>query len=285
MKSILNTLDRLQKSHPVLAFIFALQKKFGDDQSGHHVAMLTYYAFLSVFPLLLVATSVLQILLHSHPAWRDSVISDAFQYMPIIGQQLQSSVHSMANSGVFLAVGLLATLWGAKGIAEVFQSNINDIWHVPKRDRLGFPKRALKSFGLILTGGVGVLAASSLSGLAAAHDRTFGLRALPVTISIALLLATFYILFKWALAKPKATNRSLLFSALIAAAGIQILQSVGGYLMTHQLNHLTTLYGSFALTLGILYWFYLQSLVVMYAVQAGSVYQQKLWPRSLIDKK
>ena len=54
IERILRTLDRFQQGHTVLGFPVAVAKKYGDDQAGKHAALLAYYGFLSLFPLLLV---------------------------------------------------------------------------------------------------------------------------------------------------------------------------------------------------------------------------------------
>ena len=51
--------DALQQRHGVLGFPYAVVKKYGDDAGGRQAALITYYGFLSIFPLLLVAVSVL----------------------------------------------------------------------------------------------------------------------------------------------------------------------------------------------------------------------------------
>ena len=60
-----------------------------------------------------------------------------------------------------------------------------------------------------------------------------------------------------------------------------ILQTVGGYLITHQLHHLSGVYGHYALVLAILFWIYLQAQVFTYAVEVNVVHAYRLWPRSL----
>src|SRR4051812_45055262 len=60
-------LDRLQQRHRSFAFPFAVIKKYGDDDAGHQAALITYYGFLSLFPLLLVATSIVDILAQNNP--------------------------------------------------------------------------------------------------------------------------------------------------------------------------------------------------------------------------
>ena len=56
-------------------------------------------------------------------------------------------------------------------------------------------------------------------------------------------------------------------AALGAAIGIVLLQFVGGYLLAQQLRHLDALYSYFALSLGLMFWLYLQSQVIFYSLE------------------
>ncbi|HST63561.1 MAG TPA: ribonuclease BN, partial [Mycobacteriales bacterium] len=51
--------DRFQRRHPAAGYPLAVAYKFFDDQGNFLTAMITYYAFLSVFPLLLLLISIL----------------------------------------------------------------------------------------------------------------------------------------------------------------------------------------------------------------------------------
>lgn len=282
---LVDKIDSLQRVHKIPGLVYGVVKKYGEDRGGYQAALLTYYGFLSLFPLLLVATSVLLIILHSNPNIREDVISHATQYFPVVGDQLQSNVQNIHGTGVALIIGILLTLWGAKGIADVFQYSLNHIWAVPRLRRPGFPKGAFKSLAIIIIGAIGLVLASSLSGFAASIDRALAFRILSILVSISLLFGLFWIIFKLGLASAsKADKKALFVSSLVAAIGIQVLQIVGGYLVTHELSKLRHLYGTFAATLGLLFWIYLQAQVVIYAIEAGMVYSKKLWPRALSDK-
>ena len=50
----LASLDAWQRAHPVLGFPIAIVKKFGEDGASRLAALTAYYAFFSLFPLLLV---------------------------------------------------------------------------------------------------------------------------------------------------------------------------------------------------------------------------------------
>ncbi|MBX4201539.1 YihY/virulence factor BrkB family protein [Candidatus Saccharibacteria bacterium] len=288
-QTILNhTIDkanRFQKSHGPAGFIYAVIKKYSDDNGGYQAALLTYYGFLSIFPLLIVVVSVLEILLRSRPDIQDDLVNHAIQYFPILGDELQSNIHAPHWSGIGLVIGVLFTLWGAKGVADVFRYSLNHIWHVPRVKRPGFPAGALKSFLVILFIAGGFVGAAFLSGFAASLDKTTLFRIVASLVSITVLFAVFWVVFRIGLADyAKAGNAALFLSAISAAIGIQILQIIGGYLITHELNQLTHLYGAFAATLGLFFWIYLQARVIMYAIEIGVVYERKLWPRSLTNQ-
>lgn len=63
----IRTVDAWQQRHRVPAFAFAVFKKFGDDQAGNLVALLTYFAFLATFPLLLALSGILGLVLKGAP--------------------------------------------------------------------------------------------------------------------------------------------------------------------------------------------------------------------------
>jgi membrane protein len=266
--------------------LYAVQKKYSDDNGGQLAAMLTYYGFLSLFPLLLVATSLLQIFLHSHQGVREEVINNATKYFPVLGDQLSTNVHSLNGAGIALAIGIVLTLWGAKGVADVFQSAMNHIWGIPRYKRPGFPRGPLKSIGIVVLAGAGFILAAIMSGYASSIDKNFAFRILSILISMSILFCLFWLLFKWGLAHSSQVSRhALLVSSAFAAIGLEILQLIGGYLVTHQLQNLKHLYGTFAATLVLLFWIYLQARVVIYAAEAGTVSGRKLWPRAIVSNR
>jgi membrane protein len=236
--------------------------------------------------LLLIATSIVQILLHSRPDIQQEVIKYLTQYFPAdLSGQLISNIQDFHGASFAIIISILIILWGAKGIADVFQYSLNHLWHVPRTERPGFPKGPLRSLSIVVIGGVGFTGAAFLSAKAASLERTFGSRIIWGLTIIAVLFCVFWILFKMGLAPAaKAGNKALFISSLFAAVGIAALQVIGGYLVTHQLNKLELLYGTFAVTLGLLFWIYLQARLFMYAVEVGVIYEKRLWPRSLTDR-
>jgi uncharacterized BrkB/YihY/UPF0761 family membrane protein len=152
IQKITHRLDAFQQRHRLPAFTYAVVKKYGEDEAGYQAALLTYYGFLSLFPLLLILTTVTGILANSHPHLQSTLIRSMTDYFPVLGNQLSDHVHSLHKSGLALAVGILFTLYGARGVADVFRHGVNHIWQVPRVDRVGFPKSLFQSLGLLAVG-------------------------------------------------------------------------------------------------------------------------------------
>jgi membrane protein len=280
---LLHAVDRLQQRRSWLAFGVAVWKKFSDDQAGNLAALVAYYSFASLFPLLLVFVTVLDIVLGSHPTLRDQVLSSTFAQFPVIGPQLKSNVHSLNQTGIALAAGLILTFLGARGVAGAVQNALNTVWNIPQDQRPGFPWSLLRSIAMIVVVGLGVIATSLLSGLAAGTGHIItGAGAHLATIAVSLLvnIGVFWLGFRLATARAVAT-RQLFPGALLAAIAWQVLQLLGSYIVGHQIAHSSSLYGGFAVVIGLLAWLYLQAQITLYAVEATVVRARRLWPRSL----
>jgi membrane protein len=276
-------IDSLQRSHPWLAFPVAVWKKFGDDQAGNLAALLAYFAFVSIFPLLLVLVTVLGIVLHGDPSLQNKVLNSALAEFPVIGPTIH--IHSLAGSkaGLALVVGIIGTFLGARGVATAAQNAFNTVWEIPMRKRPGFPSSLVRSISLVLVVGIGLIVTTIVSGLAGGVGHTItgpGGAVAAVAVSLALNIGVFWAGF-WLGTAPVIGWRDLLLGAVLTAIVWQILQTAGGFLVAHQLAHAQSLYGTFGIVLGLLAWLYLQAEATLYALEASVVKTRKLWPRSL----
>lgn len=280
IKTVIKRVDKFQQSHRPLAFGYGVIKKYGEDGAGYQAALLTYYGFLALFPLLMVATTLTDTLIGNNSELGKKIMSGLTDYFPLLGDQLSSDVNGIGGNGFALLAGLLFAFYGARGVADVFRRGVHDIWGVPKRDRAGFPKSTLKSLALIVIGGLGFVLASVSAGLATAAGRGWGFRALSIAVNLFILFWLFTFILKFNLPK-KVSLKQIRPGAVVFAVGLVILQAVGGYILTRQLKSLDALYSYFAISLGLLFWIYLQAQMVYYAVEIAAVNAKKLWPRSL----
>ena len=101
----LHDLDRRQQRSRRLAFVAAVVKKFSDDQGGQLAALIAYYGFVAIFPLLLVTVTVLGFVLQGDPAEQQRILNGTLGQFPLISDQLK--LHSLSGSGVALAIGII----------------------------------------------------------------------------------------------------------------------------------------------------------------------------------
>ena len=112
-------LDGWQQRHGAPAFLFAITKKFGDDNAGALTVQIAYTLFVTIFPLLLLLVTILGIVLANDPSDRRRVLNSAFGQFPVVGQQLAHNVRALKRSSVFgLVVGVLGLVYGSTGLAQ-----------------------------------------------------------------------------------------------------------------------------------------------------------------------
>jgi membrane protein len=283
IQRVLQAVDRFQQRHRWLAFGVAAWKKFGDDRAGNLAALVAYYAFASIFPLLLVLVTVLDIVLSNDPELRQRVLDSALAGYPVIGDQLKANVHALGQTGPALVIGLIFTFLGARGVAGAAQNALNTAWGVPLVSRPGFPWDLLRSVSLILVVGTGQIITVILSGLAGGTANVItGLGGHIATVGASLLLnmGLFWLGFRLATAGEIAA-RDLRLGAFVAAAAWQVLQLAGTYVVGHELARSSALYGVFGLVLGLIAWLFLQAQITLYAIEMNVVKVRRLWPRSL----
>lgn len=281
-KRVVRAVDEYQQRHAWLAFPVAVWKKFGDDQAGNLAALIAYYGVVALFPLLLVLVTVLDLVLRNDPALQRELLDSALRQYPVIGPQL-GHIGPMRQSGLALAVGLAGTFIGARSVATAIQNALNSAWEIPIARRPGFPWSWLRSFGLILVIGLGLIGTTVLSGLAGGAGRVLtgaAASAAALAVSLAANIGVFWLAFRLGTARD-ISWRQLWPGAVIGAVIWQVLQAFGGYFVSHQLAHASPSYGTFAVVLGLIAWLYLEAELTLYAVEINVVRAYRLWPRSV----
>ena len=281
MSDLIARLDAAQRRRRLLAFAIAVFRKAGDDQAGMLAVAVSGYAFLAVFPLMLILVTVLGIVLRDDPHAQQTVLHSALAEFPIIGTQLRENVHSLNRTGVSLVVGLIGTFWGARGVANTAQTVCSTVWAVPFADRPPWISRQLRSLGLLGTVALAVLTTGSVASFAGVGSGHAPWLELLVTIGSAAINAGFFVLgFRLATA-PQIPIRHFVRGACLSAAIWQALLALGGYLVAHELRNAEDLYGLFGIVLGLYAWLHLQARFTILVLEADCVLARGLWPRTL----
>ncbi|MEY9965006.1 uncharacterized BrkB/YihY/UPF0761 family membrane protein [Streptacidiphilus sp. MAP12-16] len=278
----LRAVDRAQQRGRVSAFVFGVVKKFGDDRGGQLAALVTYYGFAAVFPLLLLLTTGLGFVLHGNQSAQRAVLHSALADFPIIGSQLSQNVHSLQGAGIAVVIGTLGLLYGALGVTQALQFAMAQVWNIPGVERPGFLPRLGRGLLLFVALGLGLLLSTATAALAGflAHG---ALAVAGALVASAAVNTGLYLLCFRILTPEEVQFGDLLPGCLVAGPAWTVLQSFGGYLVAHQLRHATQVYGFFGTVLGLISWLYLSAQITVYAAEANVVRARRLWPRGLMQ--
>jgi membrane protein len=278
----LRTLDRFQQRHPRLSFLGAIVKKFGDDDAQQLGALIAFYAFFSLFPLMLVFVTVLGFVLQGDPSAQSNVLHSTLKQVPILGEQLERNVHSLKGSPASLAIGVVGSLLAGLGITGAAQNAFNQVWHIPRKRRPNFLTWRLRGLGLLLL--LGLLSIVSTAAAGSVTAQTAGLVEVigKVLLALAINLLLFFTAFRL-LTSDEVDTRDLIPGVIVGAILLQILQHVGGIYVEHVLRHAKETSGLFAFVLGLLTWLYLGGQITLLAAEINVVRARRLWPRSFFS--
>jgi YihY family inner membrane protein len=281
IERVVRRVDGFQQTHRPLAIGFGVIKKFGDDRAGSLAALIAYYGFLAIFPLLLVLTTVLGFAMERNRALNRSVLRSALRDFPIVGQQLGQAIHPLQGNALALAGGIVGLIWGSLGVTQAGQLAMAEVWNVPGVDRPPFVTRLLRGFCLLGVFGVGLVATTLIASLAA-FGGGLPVKAAGVALSVALNVGLFVLAFR-VLTVRDVPTRSLVPGAILGGICWSLLQVLGVYLVGHQLRHASQVYGYFASVLGLVSWLFLGAQLTLYAAEANVVWARRLWPRSIVQ--
>jgi YihY family inner membrane protein len=253
-------------------------KKFGDDQAGQLAALISYYAFVSLFPLLLVFVTILGFILQGDPSEQQKILHGTLGQVPIISETLKP--HSLTGSTPALVIGIVLSLLAGMGITNATQNALNRIWAVPYKHRPDFLHSRLRSLGMLGILGSLAIVSAVVGGFVGSSSHPALTVIGGVLVAFAFNLALFMLAFKL-LTAAEVSWRELLPGVIAASVFWQLLQHLGGYYVDHELKRLSPLYGVFGLVLGLLAWLYLGAQLTIFAAELNVVYHRRLWPRSL----
>lgn len=270
--------DRYQQRHAWLGFPLAVRQKYADDQGGYLAATFSYYGFFSIFPLLLVFTTLLGFVLGAHHHLYQSIVDSTLAQLPVIGRDLR--VNALHGSVLALALGLAGSLWAGMGAFLAAQNAMNQLWGVPHTRRPDFIRARGRALLLLVVLGGGVLATTVLAGLAGfGAGYGSGWKVGSILLSTGLNFGLFWVAFRVLTAKD-VSWRELRGGAIGAAILYEFLQTLGGYYVGHVIKGAGNTYGTFALVIGLLSWIYLAAHITLLAAEANVVASKRLWPRS-----
>jgi membrane protein len=283
MLGIVAQLDRYQRRQPWLGVPLAVLDKFIDDRGPLLAALITYNGFLSLFPLLLVLSTSLRLVLRDHPELADELLGGTLARFPVVGHEITATVHPLEGSAVALVIGGLLALYGGLGFTTAVGHAFDQMWGVPVDKRPHPVIARARGLVLLVLLGAGLGVTTALSALTAAPFVPLG-SLFPVLAPLASVLvnATLFLVAFRALTVRELTFRQVAPGAIVAALAWQLLELGAIRYANDELAGSDPLYGVFGLVLALLAWIYLEALVVTAAAEINVVLVDRLWPRALL---
>lgn len=286
---LVGDIDRGQRRRSAVGFPLAVIYKFFDDQGNYLAAILTFYAFLSIFPLMLLGTSILGFILDGRPDLQEQVLDSALGQFPIIGDALGRPEGIQGSTGGII-VGSLTALYGALGLGLALQNVQSAAWAVPRNIRPHPVMTRVNSLFLLLVAGIAiftisigsaVLTETNLVGSLSRHGWFHWLVRL---LTIAILGSVMTVLLRMAAA------RAIRDRGIAAAPGgftiavlWQFLQYIGTLYVTNVIAS-TDRNGmaAFGVVLGLMGLLYIGAIVGVIGIEVNVVLARRLWPRALL---
>jgi YihY family inner membrane protein len=279
VRQALERTDRFQQRHPWLAVPVAVVRTFGDDRADRHAALIAYYGFISVFPLLLVLVTLLGFAVRNDPELQQRVLDSALAQFPIIGEQMQTNIRALNGSVVALALGLAGAIWSGLAVISATRVAMDEIWDVPRRDQPSFVRARLLALAGLAVLGLAILVQGLLAGLGGSDGSAWTI--LRLAASVAINVAVFAAVFR-VLTVADVRWRTVVPGALLGGCAWTALLLAGSWLVDRQIRDASQVYGFFAIVIGLLAWIYLGAQVMLLSAELNVVLARRLWPRSLL---
>jgi membrane protein len=276
----LKAFDRFQRRHRTLAVPMAVIKKFADDQGGNLAALIAYYGFFSLFPLLLVFVTGLGFVLDGNPDAQRAVLDSALKEIPIVGDQIKTG--TLTGSPTALVIGLVGAILSGLGVTLAAQTAFQRVHGIPHRERPDFLFSRLRGLGLLAVLGTLQVISTAASGLVTGGFGGPLLAVAGIAVSIATNLLLFTAAFRL-LTDAEVETRHLWPGIVSATLLWTVVQAVGGAYIGHVVKGAGPTYGTFATVIGLLTWIFLGARIVVYSAELNSVLAGRLWPRGLFE--
>jgi len=293
-------LGRLRKRRPFVDHLARAGGRFQADAGNQLAASVTYFSFLSLFPLLLLALSVMGFLLKNQPDLQAKLLANVSSALPGGGEEVTRSINGAVSSRAATGIaGLLGLLYSGLGWVDNLRTAVRTVWHQNVSAGNFFVTKG-KDLVILLGLGLTLAATVAITGIGTAAtsfvidllglSHFLGVEVLTQAITVALAVAADVLIFLWLfsrLPKAPAPRDRVVRGALFAAAGFEILKLVGAFYIARVTKNATATYGTFGVVIGTLVWLNLVSRFVVFAAvwTVTAPYDDDVAPSGTADRQ
>ena len=283
----MDRIDRLQRRHTVFGFPCAVIKRYIEDRGGWLGSLISYYGFFSLYPLLVAFTAVATWLFGDRPETLQRILSAVWSKLPFataeLADQVSDHVDDLSGQGWIAVVSLVVSLWGAIGVVRVLQDAVNTMWGVPRYRRPPYVAKLARGALMLALLGVAVIGSAVVAGVTLAVDlpvmATVGAAIANIALSAMVTLAIYRLVLG-----RSVPHRELVPGAVIMGVGVWGLTLIGGLYVQRVIARMTSVFGPFASTIGLLAYVSLLIQTFVLATEVNVVRSKRLWPRALTDE-
>jgi YihY family inner membrane protein len=281
VKRVLRAVDAFQRRYRIVAVPMAVLKRFGEHGGGRLAATISYWSFFSLFPLMLAFVTILNVVLKDNPDARDELVEGALGQIPVLGNELNAP-EAIGGSWTTILFGLLAALWTGIAAAKALQVALDEIWDVPRFRRPNAAVQRAKALGFLVVLAVGISTSTLAAHYTAVIESGWVVRMTGLVVTLVVdgvvLLATYLFL-----TTGPNKLRDMVPGTIFGAIGLVALQLLGTWVVDRYIKGASDTYGTFAIVIALLSWFFLVSRVLLYGAELNAVLAHDAWPRSLTE--
>jgi membrane protein len=263
----------IRRRSRIADFVLDVLDAYGRHRTGRNASLLAYMGLLTVFPLLLVATTILGLVLENNPDLQDAILDSFVSKIPVVGSTILKNQGQLIGSWVALIFGLLAALWGALRAFNALQMALDDVWEVEHGRRNYFVQRLnslifIFAIGAAQAGSVALAVAVGHAGLPRTSQflLTFGGLALNIAVVGSIYRFMTSREMTWRMVWPGTVFTSVLYT---------VLQFAGTNILTRRMAGATEVYGTFAALIVLAFWISIHGLIALLGGEINAAVQRR----------
>jgi membrane protein len=270
-------LSEVRRRRPLIDHVVRVQEHYSGVKAGQQAGAVTYFAFLSFFPILALAFFVVGWLAKVYAGARGDLESALNRAMPgLVGDdpgQVQISTIEDAATTIGI-LGIVVLLYSGLGWLSAMRDALIVVFELPEREQPGFVTGKLRDLVTLVIIGVILLVSVAVAGLVggfskdlldwAGIEANLGwlVRLVTILLGFGANMLLFFAMFVL-LATPHTPRRSLWSGALLGAIAFEVLKQLSGFLISTTQGN--PAFQAFGIALIVLVWINYFSRVVLYA--------------------
>lgn len=259
----------LRRKSPVADVVVEALDGWRRHQTGRNASLLAFFTVLSVFPLMLAATTLLGLVLYGNEELQRQIVNGAAGELPVIGSQLRDDPSALNGSAWVFVGGLLGAIWSSTKAFASLHVALDDTQEVAIDDRAKVAaRRGRAAVGILIVGTsqIGNIAISSIiafAGLPWISELLVALCAVLINIGV---LAAIYRF----LTSVRPPWRDVWPGAIPAGIAFSVVHQLGPRIVRHITDRAGEVYGTFAVVLGLITWLSLVAMVVLVGAEVNA---------------